>query len=117
MKTYMALVTEALETLDELSPWDLEKSQSNNGNKLLFLDLRQPQEFHIPGSISVPRGVLKQSSESGFKEPNEELNNARKGRKIGIDQAALHFRSIRCNTLSLLHRTPSPPAMFDAGKV
>jgi len=84
MKRYMELVAEALETVDELFPWDLEEAQSAD-DELLLLDVREPyefQNFHIPGSLNVPRGVLEQSCESGFEETNDELVGAREDRKI-----------------------------------
>jgi len=80
----MELVAEALETVDELFPWDLEEAQSAD-DELLLLDVREPyefQNFHIPGSLNVPRGVLEQSCESGFEETNDELVGAREDRKI-----------------------------------
>jgi rhodanese-related sulfurtransferase len=46
----------------------------------LLIDVREPSEFvqfHIPGSINVPRGVLEQSCEWGYDETVPELAGGR----------------------------------------
>ncbi|BAS68379.1 rhodanese-like domain-containing protein [Bathymodiolus septemdierum thioautotrophic gill symbiont] len=59
MDDYQKLVAKALETVDEIMPWDLEEGIPNSN--LILLDIREAHEFemmHIPNSIHVPRGVL-----------------------------------------------------------
>ena len=70
MKSYDALVAEALLRVKELMPWDLSRMIAS-GSKPVLLDVREPAEFeilHIPGSINVPRGVLEQSCEWDYDE-------------------------------------------------
>ena len=60
MDGYQKLVVQALETVGEVFPWDLEEEIEQNPT-LLLLDIREPYEFemmHIQNSIHVPRGVL-----------------------------------------------------------
>lgn len=57
MDGYKKLVAQALESVEEISPWDLEESL----DEYLLLDIREKEEFefmHIKNSINVPRGVL-----------------------------------------------------------
>ena len=62
------LITEALQTVPEILPWDLpERLQSEPAP--LLLDVREPDEYHamhIKGSLPVPRGVLESACEWGF---------------------------------------------------
>ena len=60
MDGYQQLVAQALETVDEVMPWDLEEELEQNA-QLFLLDIREADEFemmHIKNSIHVPRGVL-----------------------------------------------------------
>lgn len=60
MDGYQQLVAQALETVDEVMPWDLEEELEQN-SQLFLLDIREADEFemmHIKNSIHVPRGVL-----------------------------------------------------------
>jgi rhodanese-related sulfurtransferase len=60
MDGYQRLVVEALGSVDEVLPWDLEEEIEQNP-KLIVLDIRELDEFemmHIKGSLHVPRGVL-----------------------------------------------------------
>ena len=106
MKRYMELVAEALETVDELFPWDLDEAQSADGDQqLLLLDVREPYEFqqlHIPGAINVPRGVLEQSCESGFEESNEELINSREQREIIVICRSGYRSALAANVMQVL---------------
>ena len=84
MKRYMELVAEALEHVNELFPWDLEKELKQDRGRLL-LDVREPYEFdqlHIRDALNVPRGILEQSCEAGFEESQEVLIKAREGTDI-----------------------------------
>jgi rhodanese-related sulfurtransferase len=70
-----------------------------------LLDVREPGEFeqlHIPGSLNVPRGVLEQSSESGFEESNEELINARENRTIVVICRSGYRSALAANVLQIL---------------
>lgn len=60
MDEYQRLVIEALVSVDEALPWDLEEEIEQNP-ELIVLDIRESDEFemmHIKGSLHVPRGVL-----------------------------------------------------------
>jgi len=59
VKSIDDFITEALTTVDELFPWDLEEELRSIPD--LLLDIREPYEFdamHIRGAINVPRGIL-----------------------------------------------------------
>ena len=58
MDNYKKLVAQALESVAEIVPWDLEEMDLKN---VILLDIREKEEFdfmHIKDSINVPRGVL-----------------------------------------------------------
>ncbi len=60
MDGYQKLVAQALTTVGEVLPWDLEEEIKNSPN-LILLDIREQNEFdmmHIKHSIHVPRGIL-----------------------------------------------------------
>ncbi len=60
MDGYQRLVVQALKTVDEILPWDLEEEIEKNPD-LILLDIREQDEFemmHIKNSVHVPRGVL-----------------------------------------------------------
>lgn len=79
MKRFFDLIEQCRETVPEWMPWDLDEERATYPD-LLFLDVREPKEFsamHIPGSISVPRGVLEAACEWGFEETVPELVQAR----------------------------------------
>ncbi len=70
MQRYADLITEALQRVKEIMPWDLSRLLAA-GSKPILLDVREPHEFamlRIPGSINVPRGVLEQSCEWDYDE-------------------------------------------------
>jgi len=79
VKSIDDFITEALTTVDELFPWDLEEEQRNNPG-LLLLDIREPYEFdamHIRGAINVPRGILETACDYDYEETRPELVEAR----------------------------------------
>lgn len=79
MKTIEDFITEALQTVEELFPWDLEEALQNNPD-LLLLDIREPYEFdamHIKGAINVPRGILETACDYNYEETRPELVAAR----------------------------------------
>ena len=60
MDQYQQLVKTALETVDEVFPWELE-GEIKNTPELILLDIREADEFkrmHIKNSLHVPRGLL-----------------------------------------------------------
>ncbi len=60
MDGYQKLVAQALTTVSEVFPWDLEEEIKHNSG-LILLDIREQDEFdmmHIKHSIHVPRGIL-----------------------------------------------------------
>ncbi|MGV6852734.1 MAG: rhodanese-like domain-containing protein [bacterium] len=86
METYKSLVAQALETVEELFPWDLLDLIEKNTQPFL-LDIREPDEFneaHIKGSINVPRGILEAACDWNFSETEPELVQSRKSQVIVI---------------------------------
>ena len=79
MKRFTDLVTDCLDHVDEVFPWDLVglmKAQP----EMLVLDVREKDEFdaaHIAGSLHVPRGILESACEYGYEETVPELVQAR----------------------------------------
>lgn len=79
MKTIEDFIAEALQTVEELFPWDLEEALQNTPD-LLLLDIREPYEFdamHIEGAINVPRGILETACDYDYEETRPELVEAR----------------------------------------
>ena len=59
-KSYQQIVDEALKTVPEVSPADLQ-SRLSGGEQIVVIDVREPEEFargKIPGAYTIPRGVL-----------------------------------------------------------
>lgn len=78
MDDYQKLVVKALETVDEVMPWDLEEDISNPD--LILLDIRERDEFemmHIPNSIHIPRGTLEGACVWNYDDTNPALAQAR----------------------------------------
>lgn len=79
MKSYDALVDDALTRVREVTPWDFGK-RYRSGDVPLLLDIREPAEFallRIPSSINVPRGILEQSCEWDYDETVPALASGR----------------------------------------
>ena len=79
MKTINDFIAEALKTVNELFPWDLQVELQNNPD-LLLLDIREPYEFdamHIEDAINVPRGILETACDYNYEETLPELVEAR----------------------------------------
>jgi rhodanese-related sulfurtransferase len=79
MYTYESLVNEALESVAEIFPWDLEDAMDMD-EKPLIVDIREPAKFtlgHIVGSLHVPRGQLEGACEWNYLETEPELVTAR----------------------------------------
>lgn len=59
-KSYQQIVNEALQTVPEVVPADLQ-SRLSGGEQIVVIDVREPEEFargKIPGAYTIPRGVL-----------------------------------------------------------
>ena len=59
-KSYQQIVDEALRTVPEVAPADLQ-SRLSGGEQIVVIDVREPDEFargKIPGAYTIPRGVL-----------------------------------------------------------
>jgi sulfur-carrier protein adenylyltransferase/sulfurtransferase len=59
-KSYQQIVLEALQTVPEVAPADLQ-SRLTGGEQIVVIDVREPEEFargKIPGAYTIPRGVL-----------------------------------------------------------
>ncbi len=79
MKNFLELIKNCLTDVREIMPWDLEARLKENPD-LLIVDVREPYEFeamHIPGSISVPRGILESACEWEYEETIPALVQAR----------------------------------------
>jgi rhodanese-related sulfurtransferase len=84
MHTYQSLVDEALETVTEIFPWDLDDSLGKD-EKPLIVDIREPAKFdqgHIEGSLHVPRGQLEGACEWNYLETEPQLVTARERQVI-----------------------------------
>jgi len=79
MIRFTELIRSSLTDVKEIMPWDLEERIEANKD-LLIVDVREPYEFarmHIPGSLSVPRGILESACEWDYEETEPELVKAR----------------------------------------
>lgn len=79
MKSFQDFITECLEYVGEVFPWDLEELLETDDPPLL-LDIREPYEFeamHIKGSLNVPRGILESACEYNYEETVPALVEAR----------------------------------------
>lgn len=59
-KSFSQIVAEALETIPQLQPAELQ-SRLESGEQVVVIDVREPDEFakgKIPGAYTIPRGVL-----------------------------------------------------------
>jgi rhodanese-related sulfurtransferase len=59
-KSYQQIVLEALQSVPEVAPADLQ-SRLSGGEQIVLIDVREPEEFargKIPGAYTIPRGVL-----------------------------------------------------------
>ncbi len=79
MDDYQKLVAQALKTVDEIMPWDLEEEVEQNPS-LILLDIREQDEFdrmYIQSSIHVPRGTLEGACAWNYDDTVPELARAR----------------------------------------
>lgn len=79
MDQYQQLVEAALQTVDEVFPWDLEE-EIETTSSLILLDIREAHEFemmHIKNSLHVPRGVLEGACVWNYDDTVPELAKAR----------------------------------------
>jgi rhodanese-related sulfurtransferase len=59
-KSFQQIVMEALQTVPEVAPADLQ-SRLSGGEQIVVIDVREPDEFargKVPGAYTIPRGVL-----------------------------------------------------------
>ena len=86
MKTFNELIQDALESVNEIFPWDLEEKLSKS-NPPLVVDIREAHEYeamHIKDSLWVPRGVLETACEWDYDETIPELVKARDNEVIVV---------------------------------
>ncbi|MEN8170940.1 MAG: rhodanese-like domain-containing protein [Pseudomonadota bacterium] len=86
MKHFTDLIAECLPEVEEIFPWDLEEKLQQEEPPLL-LDVREGNEFdalYIPGSISVPRGILESACDWDYDETVPELAAGREREIIVI---------------------------------
>jgi rhodanese-related sulfurtransferase len=79
MDDFQRLVEEALLSVPEIFPWDLEE-EVNSQSDLIVLDIREQEEFdemHIKGSIHVPRGMLESACVWNYVDTVPALANSR----------------------------------------
>ena len=72
-------IADARARIQEIKPDELDEMIENHDD-LLIVDVREPHEFaagHIPGALSVPRGLLEGAADSQFKHRNDTLSQAR----------------------------------------
>ena len=72
VKTYNELMTEARETIPELTPEDVHDRQGN-GDGAVLLDVREKDEVrqgYIEGAVSIPRGFLEIQVEGALSDKN-----------------------------------------------
>lgn len=75
MKSYDELVTDCLDRVQEIFPWDL-IDEIDAGKNIFLVDVSEPREFslaHIPNSLNVPRGILESACEYDYDETVPEL--------------------------------------------
>ncbi len=78
-KFFNDLINDALSSIKEVFPWDLQEKLSSSCKPLL-VDIREIDEFqamHIANSLFVPRGLLEQACEWDYDDTIPELVNAR----------------------------------------
>lgn len=103
MKRYQDLITEGLQVVQEVFPWDVQPWLEQVPGPIL-LDVRENYEFaqlHIPNSLNVPRGILEQACEYGFEETMPELVRAR-DRKVVVICRSGNRSVLAALTLSIM---------------
>ena len=79
MKSYKDLVSDSLQYISEIFPWDLDEELKENPD-ILLIDINEPYEYslaHIPKSINVPRGILESACDFGYDETVPQLAGGR----------------------------------------
>ncbi len=80
----MDLVSAARARITEIDPAALTAEISAAGD-LLLVDVREPDEYrlgHLPGAVSIPRGIIEPSADLRFPKRHPELSQARKRRVV-----------------------------------
>jgi rhodanese-related sulfurtransferase len=94
MKSYLNLISECLEEVKEIMPWDLEERMQKNA-ELMVVDVREPYEYdamHIEHSIHAPRGILESACEWDYEETIPELVKARQHEIVVVCRSG--YRSV-----------------------
>lgn len=94
MMRFIELIHSRLTDIREIMPWDLEQRIEAN-SELLIVDVREPDEYqtmHIPGALSVPRGILESACEWDFEETIAELVHAREREVVVVCRSG--YRSV-----------------------
>jgi len=80
-KTLADFVREARARINEISVEEFDEMIENHDD-LLIVDVREPDEYHrghLPGALSIPRGLLEGAADAGCKWRVEKLRAAREG--------------------------------------
>ncbi|MEJ2609868.1 MAG: rhodanese-like domain-containing protein [Candidatus Thiodiazotropha sp.] len=102
MKNFLNLISDCLEDVKEIMPWDLEERLEANPD-LLVVDVREPYEYdamHIDGSIHAPRGILESACEWDYEETIPELVKARQREVVVVCRSG--YRSVLAASSLLL---------------
>jgi rhodanese-related sulfurtransferase len=94
MKKFLDLISDCLNDIGEIMPWDLEERMQENPD-LLIIDVREPYEYdamHIPGSLLAPRGILESACEWDYEETIPELVKARQREIVVVCRSG--YRSV-----------------------
>ncbi len=103
MMRYIELIRDSLKGIKEIMPWDLEERLQDNPD-LLIVDVRESHEFntmHIPGSLSVPRGILESACDWEYDETEPELVQARQ-REVVVVCRSGHRSVLAVHSLQIL---------------
>lgn len=74
-KTFQDFVREAQTRVREISAEDLLR-KVQRAEQLILLDVREPDEYqrgHLPGAISIPRGVIEGQAPQMLRDPGVEI--------------------------------------------
>lgn len=94
MKKFLDLISDCLNDVGEIMPWDLVDRLESNP-KLVIVDVREPYEYqamHIQNALSVPRGILESACEWDYEETIPELVNARDSEVVVVCRSG--YRSV-----------------------
>lgn len=78
-KTLMDFVSAARGRIVEINPEAL-SAELERGGDLLLVDVREPDEYrlgHLPGAVSIPRGIVEPAADLQYPKRHPELSQAR----------------------------------------